>query len=307
MEMQREVETLLMQGQGDSLLTTGNESPLLGSDLDQSRNLIADYSTNYRGFRERNRGVDDFFTEIELNKYLARCRERTDNVLYNNTFGQNHTWRAVIKNNKICLDAAALVLKNAKEQFEKFKRVSMDLGSKQAAEIASPKKRSFLAKTFNLGREAKYNGMTKALDIPSSLYFVSLYLAYAFLLLELKLTRECEALYANGNIRYTKNTERIVGITQLYPYSPGPNSSDAEDYSDYKPDVLNALLRMVKTNPSERDIEELRNYINTQVDTFMASLQPSAGGRRTCRRSSSRKSRRGKKRVTKHRVRRHVH
>lgn len=282
--MQHEVETLLTQG--DFLVTTGNESPLLGSDVDQSRNLIADYITNFlNGFRQRNQGADVFFTEIELNKYLQRCKERNNSLDYTRSLDHSYRWRAVIKHNNICLDAAKVLLKNAKEQFERFRQVSMNWKSKQ---LEPPKKKSFWANTFGWGREADYNHMTN--DIPPGLYFVSLYLAYAFFLLELKLTQECEALYANGKIHYNRNTNQIIGLTQLYS------------------DIRNQLLGMIKTNPTERDIEELHNYINTQVDSFMAPLregQPSAGGR-TRRRSSlhSRKSRRGKKRVTKHRVRR---
>jgi hypothetical protein len=336
--MERDVETLLT--------TTGIDSDSYKS-YETSRDVIEDYILNYSyGFRGRNQEADDFFTKITLNKYLDRCNERTDNVTFNKVLGNNYTWQAILKNNETCLNAAALVLKKAKEQFERFNRVSMDLVQKQEADVLSPKKRSFWAKTFNLGRQAKYDSMT---IIAPSLYFVTLYFAYAFFMLELKLTQECITLHEMFKTSYNENMKQFYDITQLYPYSQPTDSepSAAIDYSDYKPSMLSKLLDKMAFDNMTDNIQVLREFIDDEVDSFMAKMRPTQaggrmvrptqaggmirgsqaggmmaepsqarglfwdplplwGGRRTRRRSSlhSRKSMRGKKRGTKHRVRR---
>ena len=324
----------------------------------KSRDVIEDYIFHFSqrlggGFRGRNQAADDFFTKITLNKYLDRCNERTDNVTFNKRFGNNYTWQAILKKNETCLKAAALVLKKAKEQFERFNRVSMDLEQKQEADAASPKKRSFWAKTFNLGRQAKYDSM---IIIAPSLYFVTLYFAYAFFMLELKLTQECKKLHEMFTRSYNENMKQFYDITQLYPYSQPTNSEPsaaAIDYSDYEPIMLSKLLDKMAFDNMTDNIQALREFIDDEVDSFMAKMRPTQaggrmfwptqaggrmfrptqaggrmfrplqaggmmvrpalawdplpwGGRRTRRRSSlhSRKSMRGKKRGTKHRVRR---
>ena len=279
--------------------------------------------------------------------------------------GNNYTWQAILKKNETCLKAAALVLIKAKEQFERFNRVSMDLVQKQEADAASPKKRSFWAKTFNLGRQAKYDSM---IIIDPSLYFVTLYFAYAFFMLELKLTQECKKLHEMFTRSYNENMKQFYDVTQLYPYSQPTNSEPsaaAIDYSDYEPIMLSKLLDKMAFDNMTDNIQALREFIDAEVDSFMAKMQPTQaggrmfwptqaggmmvrpiqaggmfrgsqaggmfrgsqaggrmfrgsqaggmfwdplpwGGRRTRRRSSlhSRKSMRGKKRGTKHRVRR---
>jgi len=168
-------------------------------------------------------------------------------------------------------------------------------------------------------------------------------------MLELKLTQECKKLHEMFTSSYNENMEKFYDITQLYPYSKPtdsePSAAAAIDYSDYEPIMLSKLLDKMAFDNMTDNIQALREFIDAEVDSFMAKMQPTqaggmfrglqaggmfrptqaggrmvrptqaggmfwdplpSGGRRTRRRSSlhSRKSMRGKKRGTKHRVRR---
>ena len=287
--LQDEVKALLIQG-----------SPLLLLDNDESCKLITEFFEIFHGFygsddsmmnleqfRMRNKGVDDFFTQIEFNKYLMRCVERSDKVEYKSSlqFGQHHAWLKVIKRNKICLDAVVTLLKNAKEQFETFQRVSNDFKAKQGE---SPKQRSLIARTFNLGRESTYMNMTTGKGIPPSLYVTMLQFAYMMSLLETKLTAQCAKIYNNGAIVYNQHTSNISNIVDLYW------------------DISAELLKKMGTNATLDDayLSGINDFLNERIGAFVETLKPSSGGasrRRTRRRSRKSKSVRRKKRITKHR------
>ena len=243
-------------------------------------------SEKFVEFQEKNKGVDNFFAQVEFNKYLLLRYQRADKVKFKNEFGQNHTWRKVITYNKLCLDAVIALLKNAKEQFEIFQRVSNEFQAKQSE---SPKQRSLFARTFNLGRESNYVNMTTGKGIPPSLYLDMLHFAYTMSILETRLTTECVRIFKGGYNQYTSNISNIVDF-----------------YENTSAELLQKMEEC--TTLDDAYFSGIHEFINQKIGAFIKTLEPpSSGGasrQHSRRRSRKSKSVRRKKRITKHRFHR---
>lgn len=286
-QLQNEVKALLQSGSSLLLLEDNEGFKLIKEFIeirDDDDSMIK--SEKFGEFREKNKGVDNFFAQVEFNKYLLLRYQRAEKVRFNNEFGQNHTWQKVITYNKLCLDAVIALLKNAKEQFEIFQRVSNQFQAKQSE---SPKQRSLFARTFNLGRESNYVNMTTGKGIPSSLYLDMLHFAYTMSILETRLTTECARIFKGGYNQYTSNIFNIIDF-----------------YENTSAELLQKMEECTTFNNAY--FSDIHEFIYQKVGEFIKTLEPpssgGASGQRSRRRFRKSKSVRRKKRVTKHRFHR---
>ena len=151
---------------------------------------------NSEEFRIERRNVDDFFTQIEFNKYLMQFHDRQSKLEYMvgiaSSNPSNHNTEQFPKKlrekNTTCLKFAERVKRLAKEEYDKFKTLSDSYTTGKYGDSSSFK--SFTKGLFKVGTKSNYERMVN--DIPPYLYWTMFKFAEAILEYENELSTQIQ-------------------------------------------------------------------------------------------------------------------
>lgn len=172
-------------------------APLIESrnniDCDKAYGIIREFLISHtNSFGSRYGSVDDFFTQIEFNKYLFQFNERFNGVESLLIYAKkNHSneisarlliVEKMLEHNSRCLKFAQKVKRLAKEEYDKFKTLSYRYKSNPAKYDDSSSFDSSMKGLFRYGTKSNYEKMTN--DIPLCLYVAMSKFANGILLYE---------------------------------------------------------------------------------------------------------------------------
>lgn len=168
---------------------------------EESINLIKYYLEiwEHGNFKEKHPNVDDFFTQIEFNKYLMQFYDRLDKL--ESMFAMASSSRStqitinsefpikLREKNTTCLEFAKKVERLANEEYNKFKTLSDSYTSNTTGKYGdSFSIGSSFKGLFRFGTKSKYERMVN--DIPLCLYWTMFKFAEAILEYENKLSSQ---------------------------------------------------------------------------------------------------------------------
>ena len=162
-------------------------------DCDKAYGIIREFLISHtNSFGSRYGSVDDFFTQIEFNKYLFQFNERFNSVesllIYakknnsNKISARRLIVQKMLEHNSRCLEFAERVKRLAKEEYDKFKTLSDSYTTGKYGDSSSF--RTFAKGLFKVGTKSKYERMVN--DIPLCLYWTMFKFANGILLYEEK-------------------------------------------------------------------------------------------------------------------------
>jgi hypothetical protein len=152
----------------------------MDTDCEKAYDIIRDFLVSHtNSFRSRYGSVDDFFTQIEFNKYLSQFTERFNSVEYLLTYAKkNYLYensarglivQKMLEHNSRCLEFAQKVKSFAQEKMNDFQRYSYSYTSDTTGKYRNNTSvRSSVKGFLGIGTKSKYERMTN--DIPPCLY-----------------------------------------------------------------------------------------------------------------------------------------
>jgi hypothetical protein len=246
---------------------------------------IGNYLLNWTSerFRIDHPNVDDFFTQIEFNKYLTQFRDRQNKL--EDMFGialsstSNHTTITIqfpIKlreKNTTCLEFAKKVERLAREEYDKFKELSDRYKSDPVKYGDNSSFKSSIKGIIGYGTKSRYEAMT---DIPLCLYWTMLKFAEAILNYENKLSSQRQ--YPSVDVDYMQQQVSNTSFGKLSELLQ--NLTPSEDN-----------LR-VEEGGSRRHTRRHRRHHSNHSKHYHKSVK---------------RSKKGKKIIKSHRRKRHTH
>lgn len=198
----------------------------------ESIQLIADYLSNWSNdsFKTKRPNVDDFFTQIEFNKYLMQFHDRQSELedmvgialssASNETTIKEKFPKKLKEKNDTCLEFAKKVERLAKEEYDKFKTLSERYTGDTTKYNDSFSVRSSMKELIGIGTKSKYKKMTNG--IPICLYWTMLKFAEAILNYENGLSSQTQNPSADvsdmeeqvHNTSFKKLRELLQNLTQ---------------------------------------------------------------------------------------------
>jgi hypothetical protein len=183
------------------------------------------------GFRIEHPNVDDFFTQIEFNKYLMQFHDRQTELEYMNQVASSNRSNQITINsefpiklrekNTTCLEFAKKVERLAGEEYDKFKELSDKYKSDPAKYGYNSSFKSSIKGIIGYGTKSRYEAMT---DIPLCLYWTMLKFAEAILNYENILFRQSQIQPSSvvvgymqqqvSNTSFEKLSELLQNLTQ---------------------------------------------------------------------------------------------
>jgi hypothetical protein len=147
----------------------------------ESIELIKNFISNLLKpkFRSEHRNVDDFFTQIEFDKYLMQFHDRLGQLEHmQGVVSSEELKHEFSKRNSVCLKFATRVNELAQKEYDKFNELSRkyhhDDKYKENGSL-----RTWMKRLTGIGTKSKYE--TRIDDIPSCLYWTMLKFSEAIL------------------------------------------------------------------------------------------------------------------------------
>ena len=230
-------------------------------DCDKAYDIIRDFLVSHNhSFRSRYGSVDDFFTQIEFNKYLFQFNERFNSVEYLLTYAKkNRSYeisahglivQKMLEHNSRCLEFAKKVQSFAQKKMNDFQHYSDSYTNDTTGKYGdNTSVRSSVKGFLGIGTKSKYERMTN--DIPPCLYVAM-------------------SKFANDILSYEE--------TKLQPLGDPPQIGTLE--------YIQECLEKVSIVNLQQIVDELEQHGN---DEFVAAV---GGSRRHTRRHRNGRSRR---------------
>jgi hypothetical protein len=279
----------------------------MDTDCEKAYDIIKEFlhTSSSNRFRSRHRNVDDFFTQIEFNKYLSQFTERFNSVEYLLTYAKENRSnelsahilivQKMLKHNTRCLDFAKKVERFSDQEYKKFNNLSQRYTSDTTDKYGdNTSVRSSVKGFLGIGTKSKYERMTN--DIPPCLYVAM-------------------SKFANGIVVYEEQ--------QLKPLGEHPPKDVTLEYIEEcleKISIhnLEQILEKILEELKQQGNEEPRYVDASQYVDAPTLLSTHAGGHRRHRRHTHRRhhskhshksvkrSKKGKKIMKSHTRKRHT-